>query len=212
MLDRMKTFLALLLIAAAACAADSARAQTLEPCEIEFLSEYYRGVDSIIDHATGRPAQLSLTVLPSFFAESGVRLVGNDVYSVELKSSYWEKTQSMDSSGHGHMDFSSPQAASDVFHAPLSPEIVARIKQLYIRAISAATKSDRRGFDGVSYRFSDPSVGCGETWSPDQDSPDGRLVELVQLLAEHAKLSKPRTMQRSEESIVRLLNSMGGSH
>lgn len=204
----MKTLIAFLLFALACCAIAPARAQALEPCKSEFEDDYYRGVDQIIDNAIGRQSQLSITTLPSFFAESGLRLVGNDIYFVQLRTSFWSNSFVMDGPGRGHNDFSSPHAATIVYRAALSPEIANRIKQLYGDAITGANKSDRMGLDGVTYRFAIPAVGCAETWSPEPQSPAGHLVELLELLSAHAQLSKPRSMQRSEEAIVQILKTM----
>ena len=205
----MKILAAFLLFTLGWCAIASARAQTIEPCKSKFMGDYYRGVDEIIDKAVGRQSQLSITTIPSFSAESGLRLVGNDIYFVQLKTSVWANSFVMDGPGRGHNDFSSPQAATLVYRAALSPEIASRVKQLYRNAITNAKKSDRMGLDGVTYRMAVPAGGCGETWSPEPQSPDGRLVELIQLLSAHARLSQPRAMQRNEEAIVRLLTTMG---
>ena len=205
----MKIFTAFLLFTLGCCTIAPALAQNIEPCKSEFMGDYYRGVDEIINKAIGHQSQLSITTIPSFSAESGLRLVGNDVYFVQLKASVWANSFVMDGPGRGHNDFSSPHAATTVYRAALSPEIASRIKQLYVNAITNAKESDRMGLDGVTYRMAIPAGGCAETWSPEPQSPDGRLVELIELLSAHARLSQPRAMQRSEEVIVRLLATMG---
>jgi hypothetical protein len=207
----MKT-LSLLLILAIGCLCNRSYAQSaLEPCPPEFLADYYLGVDKIIDDAVGRPARLALTTLPSFHAESGVRLVGTDVYLVRFDSFFWAEANSFDEkSGRGRTDFSKPRIKTKVHSAALSPEIANRVEQTYAAAIANAKKSDRLGLDGVSYRFSTPQTGCGEAWSPDPGTANARLVELSELLAKHAQLSKLRHMQRSEQSIVQLLRTMSG--
>jgi hypothetical protein len=181
----------------------------LEPCEMEFLGDYYRGVDKIIDDAVGGPPRLSLTTLPSFSPESGVRLVADDIYFVQLGSSFWYGATTVDRSGRGREDFSSPKVKTRLYRAKISPSIAERVEQAYTAAIERSRKSDRIGLDGVSYRFTRPGIGCGEAWSPEPDTSNAKLVELVELLARHAKLSKPREMQRSEESMAALLSRMG---
>jgi hypothetical protein len=206
----MKTF-SLLLILTIGLLCNRSYAQTaLKPCELEFLGDYYRSVDRTIDDAVGRSPQLSLTTLPSFWAESGVRLVGTDVYFVKFESSFWAAANTYGSSGRGDMDFSSPRIQTKVYRAAISPEIASRIEQIYANAIASARKSKRLGLDGVSYRFSIPHAGCGEAWSPNPGSPNAHLVQLSELLAKHAKLSKPRDMQHSEQLIVQLLTNIGG--
>ena len=180
----------------------------LEPCELEFLGDYYRGVDKIIDDAVGSTPRLSLTTLPSFSPEYGVRLVGDYVHLVQFDSSFWYGATSIDSRGRGRDDFST-QVNTRTYRAEISASIANRIKQAYTESIAGSKKSDRMGADGVSYRFTTPETGCGEAWSPDQDTPNSGLVELSELLAKHAKLSRPRQIQRSEEAIATLLTRMG---
>ena len=189
--------------------APSLAQSALEPCEVEFLGDYYRGVDNIIDDAVGSTPRLSLTTLPSFFPEYGVRLVGNYVHLVQFSSSFWYGATSIDSRGRGRDDFSSTQVKTRTYRAEISASIANRIEQAYTEAIAGSQKSDRVGLDGVSYRFTTPETGCGEAWSPDPDTSNSRLVELSELLAKHAKISKPRQIQRSEEAIATLLTRMG---
>ncbi len=197
-----KASLLLILVSALLCG--RSYAQTLEPCrQPEFLAGYYRGVDRVIDNAVGQTPSLSLTTLPSFWAESGVRIVGSDVYFVEFKSSFWGEANSYGS-------FASPRIETKTHRAAISPELASRIEEIYAGAIAGASQTDRRGVDGVSYRFSSPRAGCGETWSPEPDTVNARLVELLVLLSNHAKLSNPRDMQRSEESMVHLIRNMDG--
>ncbi len=197
-------FLTILLVPALALAQSA-----LEPCEIEFLGDYYRGVDIIIDDAVGDTPRLSLTTLPSFSPESGVRLAGDHVYFVQFGSSYWYGATSIDSHGKGREDFPPTQVKTSIHRARISASIADRIEQAYAVAIDGSRKSDRMGLDGVSYRFTKPDIGCGEAWSPDPATANARLVELSELLAKHAKLSNPRQMQRSENAMATLLDQMG---
>ncbi len=181
----------------------------LKPCEMEFLGDYYRGVEKIIDDAVGGAPRLSLTTLPSFVPESGVRVVGDDVYLVQFASSFWYGAMKPDSAGRDHESFSSAQVKTRIYRAKISRSIADRIEQVYTAAIAGSRKPDRMGLDGVSYRFTRPGIGCGEAWSPDPDTPNAKLVELVELLAKHAKLSNPREMQRSEKAMAATLNRVG---
>lgn len=184
----------------------AAQAQdALEPCGTELLGEYYQGVEERIDSAIGRRPELSLTTLPSFSPESGVRLVGAEVYYVEFQSSFWADANTIDRSGIGHMDFDSPKVRTRVYHSRLDPDIAHDVMQAYGTAISAARESDRIGLDGVSYRFTLPGVGCGGAWSPDPETHNGTLVQLLELLTRHTRLSRPLERQRSEEAIARTL-------
>lgn len=182
----------------------------IEPCEMEFLSEYYSGVDNIIDRAVNHSSELSLTVIPSFVPEYGVRLVGNKIYFVEFTSSFWTKSRLLDESEKKRTSSLTPKIKTKIHSASLDPLLGARITQVYKSAISNARPSNVMGLDGVSYRFSLPSVGCGTTWSPELISPNGRLVSLLELLISHSKLSLPSDIQQSENFIAKFLNNIDG--
>ncbi|WP_213605434.1 hypothetical protein [Pseudoxanthomonas japonensis] len=202
--------ISLLIVLTIVLAPTHASAQSaLEPCEMEFLGDYYRGVDKIIDDAVGDTPRLSLTTLPSFSPESGVRLVGDHIYFVQFGSSFWYGATTVDHSGRGHEEFSSPKVEIRMYRARVSQSIAERIEQAFATAIKSSRKSDRMGLDGVSYRFTKPGLGCGEAWSPDPNTPNARLVELIDVLAKHAKLSESRKMQRSEDAITALLDRVG---
>ncbi len=70
----MKIFALLIMLAGIPHA--NARA-TLQPCDSMDANPYYAGVNRIISSAVKRPSQLPLTTLPSFEAESGLRIVGD---------------------------------------------------------------------------------------------------------------------------------------
>jgi hypothetical protein len=209
-LDHMKKFSFLLIFISLVLCDRACSQNALEPCEREFLSNYYSGVDKIIDDAIGQPARLSITTLPSFHAESGVRIVGMNVYYVRFSSSFWSESSFFDEkSGRGGHDFFKPKMRTMVRYAPLKPELAARVAETYAAAIAVTKKSGRLGLDGVSYYFSMPDAGCGQAWSPDSDTFNYRLVELSELLAKHATLPNPQALQRSEKKISRLLNGLG---
>lgn len=85
MLETMKIYIAGLLLGSACLV--SSPAFSLEPCQP--TDDYVSGVNKIIDNAVGQRSQFALTVIPSFHPEYGIRMVGNDVYLVELKTSFW---------------------------------------------------------------------------------------------------------------------------
>jgi hypothetical protein len=178
----------------------------LEPCRAP--NDYYDAVDRIIDRAAGRPAELALTVFPSFQAEWGVRMIGRDVYFVQLRPSFWVSSIVTDRSGSYRHDFSKARVGTSVHKASLHSELAARIRQQYANAISEPNEPEASGHDGIIYRFTVQTVGCGQTWSPRPASRNGQLVELAELLAAHARLSSPRSLELSEKKILRVV-SMG---
>lgn len=182
----------------------------LAPCRYEGKDPYYQGVYRVIDKAVGKPSRLQLTVFPSFQAESGVRLLGTEVYHVQLLSSFWGDSQTWDRKGSGHMDFSKPKSLTRVRHAPLSSAVADRVEQVFAKATLAANGAELGGLDGTSYEFTMPGGGCGSTWSPDPKSPNGRLVRLMDRLEAHARFTVPIDLERSEKSLLRLLDQIEG--
>lgn len=190
-----------LLLAFASLAAGSALA--LEPCRPK--DDYVEAVNKIIDGAVGRPYDLALTVFPSFEAEYGVRMIGVDVYLVTLRPSVWESTVMADGKGGYHHDIRKAHADTSVRKASISPKLAAEVRQKYVNAISALNPSDAGGLDGTTYRFVVRDAGCGETWSPQPNSANRRLVELAELLVAYARQSGQSFMSRSEKKIFRAL-------
>lgn len=202
----MKVFALLVMLAGIPHA--NARA-TLQPCDSMDANPYYAGVNRIISGAVRQPSQLQLTTLPSFSEESGVRIVGDDIYFVQFRSFYWgEASPRLDGPGDGHMNFTKPKIATKTIHAPMSPALVRRVEQIYAKTIANAKQSNQMGLDGTSYIFSTSNGACGLAWSPDSKSQNGRLVELLQRLEKHAGLSTQIGLQSSEKSISELLRTM----
>ncbi|HBN9513373.1 hypothetical protein [Pseudomonas aeruginosa] len=180
----------------------------LEPCDNEFSGEYYARVDRVIAEAVGQRAQLKLTTIPSFEPESGVRLVGTDVYFVRFLNSLWAEATSFDEAGYGHTDYAKPKITTEVRHAPLAPGLAKRVEQVFLQSIANTKKSDDLRLDGVTYRFSADQNSCGATWSPDPESHSGHLVGLVKLLERHAGLEVESDLRNSEKSISQALDVM----
>ena len=205
---RKKMFVAYLWLAAGCSLTHSVTAQAdLKPCDTEFMADYYREVDKIIDGSIEGLPQLALTAFPSFFPEYGVRLVNDDVYKIQLKSSFWDEILS--ANHHEHASVKPPKPETIKSSAKLDPQIAARTRQVYVKAISSAKPSNGGGLDGIGYRFSAPSVGCGSTWSPSPITLNGHLVELLQLLSDHSEQSSLQALQSSEQSITQLLDVIG---
>lgn len=180
----------------------------LEPCLRNYADAYHIGINKIINEAVAHPPSLQLTTLPSFEAESGLRLVGTEIYFVQFRSFYWGESQVFDRHGVGHMDFSKPKIATKIRHAPLSAPLARLVEHTYSKAIAKARRSDQMGLDGTSYVFSTSDGSCGWTWSPGPRTRNGRLVELMKRLEEHAAFSAPIDLQRSEKVMMQLLQTI----
>jgi len=202
---RFRTSIFVLVLALQSCA----NAQnSLDPCGDDFSDAYYNGVVKRIDDAVARKSSLQVTTFPSFQVESGLRLVGSEIYYVEFQNQFWNESTVWDGKGNGHMDFSKPKGTAKARHAPLETSLAARILRLYSKAIAQAAPSNRRGLDGTSYVFSTPDGACGRTWSPEPETHAGQLIELARRLETHTKFSTPNDLHRSEKAIVRYLNTI----
>jgi hypothetical protein len=183
---------------------------SLEPCRQDFTDGYHVGVNKVIDGAVAAPSSLQLTTCPSFQAESGLRLVASTIYFVEFQTAFWADSYVVDRKGNGRMDFAKPRTVAKSRNAQLSADTAQRIEHLYSQAIADARKSDRMGLDGTAYVLSTAKGACAWAWSPEPDSQNGRLVELLQRLEAHTKFSSSMDLQRSEKAIIRLLNAIEG--
>jgi hypothetical protein len=202
LLDPMNRLLVLLFLVFI-CGSRYAYAQeSFEPCTDEMFPEYHAGVNSVIDSAVGEKPRLSVTTFPSFRPEYGIRIVGSKVYFATLNDSFWYSSNVYDEkTRRGYYDFTKPKLKAKISSAPLSQDLIDRTIKIYVAAISSATKYERLGFDGTTYRFTTPSAGCGKTWSPSQGTRAYQLVALVELLAKHAKLSNERQLKSSTQLI-----------
>jgi hypothetical protein len=183
---------------------------SLEPCRKDFTDAYHVGVNKVIDDAVAAPSSLQLTTFPSFQAESGLRLVASRVYFVEFQTSFWGDSYVVDRKGDGRMDFTKPRTVAKSRNAPLSSDTAQRIEHAYSKAITEATQSGRMGLDGTAYVLSTGKGDCAWAWSPEPNSQNGQLIELMRRLEVHTKFSSAIDLQRSEKSIIRLLNIIEG--
>lgn len=204
-----KRSIAYLLAALIPCAAHAQ--SVLVPCKGQFADAYFAGVNSITDRAITQPFQLQLTTLPAFQNESVLRLVGAEVYFVQFRKFYWAEANSLDRSGATRKDFSKTKIPVKVSHAPLSGDLAQRVLLAYRKAIAGTKDKEQMGLDGVAYVFTTPDKACGQAWSPAPDSPNGRLIALLQRLEKHAGYSSLAERRQSELAIVRLLEE-SGSH
>lgn len=182
---------------------------TLEPCR-EAGDPYHAAVNQVIDKVVAKPSRLQLTTFPSFQTESGIRLVGSDVYFVEFQSSYWGDSVAEEGGGSYHMDFRKPRPITKVRRAPLGAAAAERIHRVFTKAIMESKGPGPGGLDGVAYVFAAPGGKCGGTWSPDPQSRNGRLVQIMDRLARHASFTAPLDLARSEKSLLRLLSEIEG--
>jgi hypothetical protein len=180
----------------------------LEPCREDFSDEYHARVNRIIGDAVAQPSSLRLTTFPSFQPESGLILVGAELYFVRLNSFYWAESLYADRDGSYRRDFVKPKIVTTTLHAPLSATIARRIEYVYSAAIAKAGTSGRMGLDGVAYVFSTSNGACAWAWSPEPGTRNGRLLELMERLEKHATFSLPIDLQRSEKAIKKLLQTI----
>ena len=183
-------------------------AQALEPCDTMSSHDYYQRVDNIIDEAVNVHPQLSITFIPSFSHEWGIRISGGKLYLVYFDSSLWYKSHSTDPLGYVQLDFSSTRIKTSVHHVTLEQETIRRLMKIYGEAVTHTHKTEEIGLDGVIYRFSVDDAGCGQTWSPELSSVDGHLVQTITLLAQYARSTTQSDIERNTESLLTLLDQL----
>lgn len=197
-----------LLVLIAALHGSSCAQSALEPCDRKLSDPYHAAVNKVIDGAVAQPSRLLLTTFPSFEPESGLRLAGSGIYFVTFQSSFWGQSYICNRKGVCRMDFSKPKARTKVSYAALSAPVAVRVERVVAKAIAQVEDSRAFGLDGVSYVLSTPDGACGWAWSPAPQSRNGRLVQLMQRLEKHTAFSMPVDLQRSEQALVQLLETM----
>ena len=199
----MKNSFLFTILFASACSFANAQ-DLLEPCDDDLFPEYNAGVDNVIDRAVDEKPRLSITTYPSFSPEYGVRIVGNNVYLGRLKASFWYSSTVYDKKTRsGYKDFTKPKVKAKLSSAPLSPALIDRILSIYTAGITSSKKEKFPGFgfDGVTYRFTSPSAGCGEVRSPSEATRTYQLVDLAEHLGKHSKLSSSSSLAQSTKLI-----------
>jgi len=188
-----------------AVSAAATEREKLGPCE---TSEYYTKIDKLMDDAVKQKVWLSITVVPSYEAEAGLRLGDDSVALVQFDKSFWRQTWVKESSGANRQDFALPRVMARVDRATLKRETIDRIVPLYRDAIAGAKPAARQQLDGVSYRFTFDGAGCAAIPWLGGDAKDGPLATLVKLLANHAETVGPDALRASEAKIVGALDAL----
>ena len=166
------------------CCLSACPTYALTACE---PNDYFSAVDKVIDSAINGHPDVALTIFPSFKSEYGIRIVQDDVYLVQLRTSFWGSSVVSDRPGSYHHNFSVPRVKTAVYKAALTREVSNQVKKLYSSVIAKDKNSKTGGLDGTTYRFVVQPGGCGETWSPSENSIDDEFVTLAELLSAHAK-------------------------
>jgi len=173
-------------------------ADALEPCS-QFLEKYAQVVERAAGTAQNNPNSTTVTTLPAFRPESALKIANDTVSLIEFNSSIWYE-------GLAH-DGVSPKLGLKTSTARLPPSLATRLTQTIAKHIGRSKPSGRPGLDGVFYRFTTPEGGCAQTWSPEADSDDGKLVQVLNLLEAHARSGGAPSPTR-ERAIFALLDSL----
>lgn len=181
----MKKHIAIVLFGS--CCVIASRTYALTACD---TNNYFTAVDKVIDSAIKGNPDVALTIFPSFESEYGVRIVQDNVYLVQLRTSFWGSSIVSDRPGSYHHDFSVPRVKTAVYKAALTQEVSNQVKRMYSSVLAKDKNKKTGGLDGTTYRFVLQSGGCGETWSPSENSIDNEFVKLGELLAAHARSTR----------------------
>ncbi|UXI66551.1 hypothetical protein [Tahibacter amnicola] len=177
----------------------------MEPCDSTFLSAYYQGVDRLLNDAAPGAASLSITVLPAYAPEWGLRLVGNEVIRVRLDKSYWTEVAIQQMRHPDATVAVAPAFRPLAQRAVMDGDAVQRILDRYRRAIAAAVPSGRVETDSVTYRITSPQAGSARMWAPEDDTPEAYLAEVIRLLADRVELTTPKDLYNNQTQILSAL-------
>jgi len=194
----------LLMLALTICSGATSAGDVLERCG-DVHDPYRDGVSKIIDKAVSQRSSLQLTTIPSFEAESGLRLVGTQLYFVQFQTSFWVGSYPSNLKDGGRMDFLKAKISTKVRDAPMNSILAARVARIYGKAIDHATKARQSGVDGVSFYYSKSDGACAYAWSPKPRTRNGLLVDLHSRLERHTRYVRAADLQRSESDMGKLL-------
>jgi hypothetical protein len=157
----------------------------LEPC-VGHLAEYESRVETISRAAMPGTVEFVVTVIPSFQPEwsIGVSAAHGDflLTHVVFQPSLWGSSNvQLGPNMFGH-DFSKPHIQTTARTSKVSGYLHAALRSEWDRSIAGTRRTEGSGLDGETFNFQ--LLGrCGSAWSPDPESRNAKLVDLVMALA-----------------------------
>ncbi len=194
---RIATLLLLLAVEAAASESPSPR-NSLQPCDAE---DVVTEVGEIIRTPELGSVIVSFTAFPSFGTEYGlVVFKTSDAFmlrAVEFDHSVFHSAYREVRPGLFAHDPAKANIDRSIDEVEISSELAQLVHSVVAGEVATATKLPEGwfGLDGETFRFSSGNESCATTWSPDNPSRPGQLVEAMESL--HNLASVPTSWLRS---------------
>jgi hypothetical protein len=182
----------------------------LEPCQ-GHLAEYESRVEALSRAAMPGEVEFVVTVIPSFQPEWSVGVSADNGHffltHVAFQPSLWGSSLVQTGPNTFRYDFQKPQVQTTAKTANISAELHEALRSEWDRSIAAARPSKGIGLDGVTFKFQ-LSGHCGSAWSPDPETRNGKLIDLVMALALFADSKKDPSHSSGEVVVLRKLEAL----
>jgi hypothetical protein len=194
------------------CCADryAAAEDHLAPCDSQ---EYEQRVEAIAQATMPGAPELWVTVFPSFTPEWSVSVStveGRHLLThVIFDRSFWYSSWVATGPDTAINDPSKGRARAKAKTTNVSVELYDALRAEWERSIKNARPSESETIivDGVRYAFRLPGQ-CASAWSPDSETRNGKLVDLVSNLARLADTQKSTPVARNEGSVLTKLHEL----
>jgi hypothetical protein len=174
----------------------------LEPCQ-GHLVEYESRVEALSRAAMPGDVEFFVTVIPSFQPEWSIGVSADKgqffLTHVAFQRSLWGSSQVQTGPNTFGYDFQKPHILTTTKTANISAELHEALRSEWDRSIAGARPSKRIGLDGVMFKFQ-LSGRCGSAWSPDPETRNGKLINLVMALALFANNKKDPSHRTAKSS------------
>jgi hypothetical protein len=169
------------------------------------MPEHESRVESISRTAMPGEAEFWVTVIPSFQPEWSVGVsVDRGRYFVThviFQQSLWGRSLVQSGPDTYSYEFSKPDVQTARHTVVISDDLHTALRSEWERSIASARPAEGLGLDGVTFKFQ-LSEHCGSAWSPDPETRNGKLVDLVMSLAHFADTNNG-TSQAMDEAAIR---------
>jgi hypothetical protein len=164
-------------------------------------NDYPEDVDAFIQRFLPSQPILSITALPAFSKAQGIRLVGDDLYYLELAFPLYKESEA----SRPMLNENAPKV--------VKAHITARTAQELVGLLASDIRHARAGvpqaIDGTNYIFRSSGQNCAFSWSPSSESRAGKVTDLFFKLAKHAEL-EGEAAKVSDQSIYAAAKALKG--
>jgi len=182
----------------------------LEPCQ-GHLAEYESRVEALSRGAMPGDVEFLVTVIPSFQPEWSVGVSADKGHffltHVVFQPSLWGSSQVQTGPNTFGYDFQKSHVQTTATTVNISAELHEALRSEWDRSIAGARRSEGIGLDGVTFKFQ-LSGRCGSAWSPDPETRNGKLIDLVTALALFADSNRNPSHATGEVVVLRKLQAL----